>query len=84
MQHGEEPRKLAIYGTVSIPLSRDSLCTLKKVGTALVTFADAFQSLYRGTAFATEELDAFLDDCIDRFQSLYRGTAFATESLQKP
>ena len=42
-----------------------------------------FQSLYRGTAFATSLAEA-LGYITDQFQSLYRGTAFATESLQKP
>ena len=43
-----------------------------------------FQSLYRGTAFATTILTRFIKDEADMFQSLYRGTAFATETLQKP
>ena len=56
------------------PLQPDSTCPPARFG--------RFQSLYRGTAFATQsELDAFLNDCIE-FQSLYRGTAFATSKKE--
>ena len=37
-----------------------------------------FQSLYRGTAFATHHAPLGIKD-VSKFQSLYRGTAFATQ-----
>ena len=51
------------------PLQPDSTCPPARFG--------RFQSLYRGTAFATTmQAWGFYGDFL--FQSLYRGTAFAT------
>ena len=57
------------------PLQPDSTCPPARFG--------RFQSLYRGTAFATittkENIMAIKKSTVAVFQSLYRGTAFATD-----
>ena len=62
---------------VSIPLSRDSLCNEAAKHYITAAGHDGFQSLYRGTAFATLIYSPYWV-VAKVFQSLYRGTAFAT------
>ena len=52
------------------PLQPDSTCPPARFG--------RFQSLYRGTAFATAKICQCFENDLNEFQSLYRGTAFAT------
>ena len=65
-----------LRGHVSIPLSRDSLCNYANKDMLYVIYFE-FQSLCRGTAFATEAAEN-LSEADIKFQSLCRGTAFAT------